>query len=53
MYERVAGRVGGDNIVRKPQGGQDPCKRVSFAVINGIKIHGFSEETYLKALTQD
>ena len=30
----------------------DPRKGVPFAVINGIKIHGFSEEAYLKALNQ-
>ncbi len=31
----------------------DPRKGVPFAVINGIKIHGFSEKAYLKALNQN
>lgn len=31
----------------------DPRKGVPFAVINGIKIHGFSEAAYLKALNQN
>jgi glutaredoxin len=31
----------------------DPRKGVPFAVINGIKIHGFSEKAYLKALNKN
>lgn len=31
----------------------DPRRGVPFAVINGIKIHGFSEKAYLKALNHD
>jgi glutaredoxin len=31
----------------------DPRKGVPFAVINGAKIHGFSEKAYLKALNQN
>ncbi len=31
----------------------DPRKGVPFAVINGIKIHGFSEKIYLKALNRN
>jgi len=30
----------------------DPRKGVPFAVINGVKIHGFSPEAYQKALEQ-
>ncbi len=31
----------------------DSLRGVPFAVINGVKIHGFSEEAYLKALYHD
>lgn len=31
----------------------DPRKGVPFAVINGVKIHGFSQDAYLKALNQN
>jgi glutaredoxin len=38
-----------DNAARRKKE-LDPRKGVPFAVINGVKIHGFSEEAYLKAL---
>ncbi len=41
-----------DNAARRKKE-LDPSKGVPFAVINGIKIHGFSEEAYLKALNHD
>lgn len=39
-----------DNNAARRKNELDPRKGVPFAVINGIKIHGFSEEAYLKAL---
>jgi glutaredoxin len=41
-----------DNAARR-KNELDPRKGVPFAVINGIKIHGFSEDAYLKALNQN
>jgi len=41
-----------DNAARRKKE-LDPRKGVPFAVINGTKIHGFSEEAYLKALNQN
>ena len=41
-----------DNAARRKKE-LDPRKGVPFAVINGIKIHGFSEKAYLKALNND
>jgi len=41
-----------DNAARRKKE-LDPRKGVPFAVINGVKIHGFSEEAYKKALKQD
>ena len=41
-----------DNAARRKRG-LDHRRGVPFAVINGIKIHGFSEEAYLKALHHD
>ncbi len=38
-----------DNAARRKKE-LDPRKGVPFAVINGVKIHGFSENAYLKAL---
>ncbi len=38
-----------DNAARRKKE-LDPSKGVPFAVINGVKIHGFSDYAYLKAL---
>ncbi len=41
-----------DNAARRKKE-LDPRKGVPFAIINGVKIHGFSEKAYLKALDRD
>ena len=41
-----------DSAARRKQE-LDPRRGVPFAVINGVKIHGFSEEAYLKALNHN